>query len=751
MLDFPRWKIASIIGLLAVLCALAIPSFLPESVTNRWPVHPRINLGLDLAGGSYLLLEADTADLANTRIETMRDQVATEMRRGTPPIQIGDISTRNGQLSFLLRDPSQVDAARERLLTITGGGAGMTGQRQWDISVVDTSRFVLTPTQAGLAQAIQTAMQDATEVVRRRIDELGTREPTIVQQGDNRIVVQVPGLQNPQALKDLLGKTAKLEFKLVDQTANPADLVKGIAPLGSQVLAYPTNPAGIPFIAVKRAAIITGDQLSDARQGFDQQSNAPNINITFNSQGGSRFARVTQENVGKPFAIIIDNKVISAPTIETAILGGSAVITGSYTVQSANEMAIALRSGKLAIGLKVIEESTVRAELGADSIHAGILASAVAVALVVIFMFVTYGRFGLYANLAVIINVFVILGILALLNGTLDAAGHRGLRPDDRHRGRCERADQRTHPRGTTARTQHRPVGRTGLQGSEPDDLRGEHDACDFGPDHARAGLGPGQGLRGRAADRHRDVGVHRGDLHPHAGRAVDPPQQAQDDEHMKLLKLVPDNTNIDFVALRKWAFGLTLLLSVLAVGLVAAKGLNFGVDFKGGLMIEEKFAAAPDLDQVRTTVDKLNYGDAALQQYADPTIVSIRLPVQQSADEGATNAVVKNVEATLAKAFPGATFTRYSTVSGKVSGELERKGILAVALAVLGIGLFAIFRFEWQFGVSTVVAIVHDLLMTLGFFALFRFEFDLNIVAAGPDDHRLFDQRQDRDRRPHP
>ena len=422
MLDFPRWKIASIIGFLAILCALAIPSFLPESVTNRWPVHPRINLGLDLAGGSYLLLEADTADLANTRIETMRDQVSTEMRRGTPPIQIGDISTRNGQLSFLLRDPSQVDAARERLLTITGGGAGMTGQRQWDISVVDTSRFVLTPTQAGLTQAIQTAMQDATEVVRRRIDELGTREPTIVQQGDNRIVVQVPGLQNPQALKDLLGKTAKLEFKLVDQTANPADLAKGIAPLGSQIL--PLQQGGL--IAVKRAAIITGDQLSDARQGFDQQSNAPNINITFNSQGGSRFARVTQENVGKPFAIIIDNKVISAPTIETAILGGSAVITGSYTVQSANEMAIALRSGKLAIGLKVIEESTVRAELGADSIRAGILASGVAVALVVAFMFMTYGRFGAYANLAVVINVFVILGVLALLNGTLTLPGIAG-------------------------------------------------------------------------------------------------------------------------------------------------------------------------------------------------------------------------------------------------------------------------------------------------------------------------------------
>ena len=199
----------------------------------------------------------------------------------------------------------------------------------------------------------------------------------------------------------------------------------------------------------------------------------------------------------------------------------------------------------------------------------------------------------------------------------------------------------------------------------------------------------------------------------------------------MRLLKLVPDNTNIDFVRLRGWAFGLTLALSLACIALVGARGLNFGVDFVGGLMIEEKFATAPDLDKVRTVVDQLGVGQAALQQYGDPTIIAIRLPVQQGADEGATNAVVKRVELAIGQAFPGATFSRYSTVSGKVSDELIQRGVLAVVLAVLGIGLFAIFRFEWQFGVSTIVAIVHDLLMTLGFFALFQFEFDLNIVAA--------------------
>jgi preprotein translocase subunit SecF len=199
----------------------------------------------------------------------------------------------------------------------------------------------------------------------------------------------------------------------------------------------------------------------------------------------------------------------------------------------------------------------------------------------------------------------------------------------------------------------------------------------------------------------------------------------------MKLLKLVPDDTNIDFVRLRGWAFGLTLLLSVLAIGITFAKGLNFGVDFEGGLMIEERFASPPDLDKLRQVVGAQGLGEASIQQFGDAKTLTIRLPVQQGADEGATNAAVKKVETAVAQAFPGATFSRYSTISGKVSGELIRNGILAVVLSVLGIGLFAIVRFEWQFGVSTIAAIVHDLIMTLGFFALTQFEFDLNIVAA--------------------
>ena len=426
MLDFPRWKVLWILFVLAVGVGLAIPSLIPETTIDQLGLQkmPRINLGLDLSGGSRLLLEAETSDIAKQRLQQMEESVRTEMRRQSPQIDIGDISTAGGRLSFFVRDVARLDAAVERIRTLTQP-VGLGGQRDWNVQVVDSSRIVLTPTTSGLSTATNSAMDVATEIVRKRIDELGTREPSIVRQGANRIDVQVPGLKNPEALKALLGKTAKLEFKLVDLTADPAQVAQGIAPAGSQVLPF-NDPADGRGIAVQRRVMISGDQLIDAQQGYDQQNNRPVVNIRFDSQGGRKFARTTQENVGKPFAIILDGKVLSAPRINEPILGGSAQISGNFTVDSANQLAIALRSGKLPVPLKVIEERTVGPQLGADSIRAGVTASAIAAVAVIVFMLVTYGRFGVYANIAVVINIFVILGVMALFNGTLTLPGIAG-------------------------------------------------------------------------------------------------------------------------------------------------------------------------------------------------------------------------------------------------------------------------------------------------------------------------------------
>jgi preprotein translocase subunit SecD len=424
MLEFPKWKVWLIGIVIAIGVLLSIPSLIAgtpySGVWPKWLPQYKINLGLDLAGGSHLLLEADAQDALKTRLQAKEDEVATELRRD-PSIDIGDISTAGGRLSFLVRDPTKVDAAVERLRRLSQPVA-LTGNRDWDVQVVDSTRIVLTPTPAGTNQALKDAMGVARDVVRRRIDPGGTKEITVVTEGGNRILVEVPGVEDPEELKKLIGQTARLEFKLVDQSADPQAVQQGRAPPGSQVLPMAD---GSGMIAVKRRVMVSGDQLTKASQGFDQDGR-PDINITFNTAGARRFGRATQENVNKPFAIILDDKVLSAPNINEPILGGNAQITGNFTVQSAHDLAVSLASGKLPVKLNVIEERTVSAELGQDSIHKGAIASIVSVLAVVIFMLVTYGRFGVYANIALIVNAFLILGIMAMFNATLTLPGIAG-------------------------------------------------------------------------------------------------------------------------------------------------------------------------------------------------------------------------------------------------------------------------------------------------------------------------------------
>ncbi|HMS21967.1 protein translocase subunit SecD [uncultured Sphingorhabdus sp.] len=426
MLDFPRWRVVMLNALIVLSILVAIPSFLPKAWLDRIPdgvPKETISLGLDLAGGSHILLEADTAQLARDRLESLEDSVRTAMRRAEPRISIDNVSRTGGKLSFVVPDSAQIDAAREALLPIT---ANSTGGRDWTIEVTDGNRITLSPSGTGNTTVLDQAMNSAKDVIDRRINALGTLEPTIIRQGADRIVVQVPGLQDPQALKDLIGKTAKLEFKLVDEGADPEQTAQGKARVGSQVLPYPDNPTGIPYIAVRRLGGIAGDRLTGAQQSFDSQDNQPVVNIQFDGEGGQRFARMTQQNTGKLFAIILDGQVISAPRINEPILGGSSQISGSFTVESANQLAIALNSGALPVDLKVVEERSVGPDLGADSIKSGVLAALIGTAGVLLWMVLSYGRFGVYASFALIINVAMILAVMGLFNATLTLPGIAG-------------------------------------------------------------------------------------------------------------------------------------------------------------------------------------------------------------------------------------------------------------------------------------------------------------------------------------
>ena len=440
MLEFPRWKVWLIGLVIAAGVLFSIPSLIAGTPLAfswpKWLPQYRISLGLDLAGGSHLLLEADARDAQKQRLQAMEDSVSTELRRD-PRIDVGDISTADGRVSFMVRDPTKVDAAVERLRTLTQP-LGLTGNRDWDVQVIDSTRVVLIPTNSGSLRAMKDAMNVARDVVRRRIDPSGTREITVVTEGSNRILVEVPGVDNPDQLKRLIGQTARLEFKLVDLDANVADVGQGRAPPGSEVLDYPDATPGLPFvayptaagqlpkIAVKRRVMVSGDQITRAKQGFDQQSNAPIVQITFDNNGAHRFGRVTQDNVNKPFAIILDNHVLSAPNINEPILGGQAQITGNFTVQSANDLAVSLASGKLPVKLIPIEERSIGPDLGKDSIHKGAIASVIGTLGVILFMLITYGRFGVYATIALIVNAFLILACLALFGSALTLPGIAG-------------------------------------------------------------------------------------------------------------------------------------------------------------------------------------------------------------------------------------------------------------------------------------------------------------------------------------
>jgi preprotein translocase subunit SecD len=425
MLEFPLWKKLWLWGLTLAASVLALPSLVNVAGLD-WPAalpNPQVNLGLDLAGGSHLLLEAKADDVRVQRLENMEENTRQLMRNAEPRIRIGDVSTGDGRLSFMLENAADIDRARG-LIEPTMQGASTT--REWELSVVDGQRVVLEQTNAGVNQAIDDAMNSATEVVRRRIDELGTREPTIIRQGDTRIVVQVPGLEDPEALKNLLGQTAQLEFKMVDINALPENVQAGVAPAGSEIFPF---AAGTPqegqFEAVRRLGGIRGDSLTGAQAGVNE-NNQSVVNITFDANGGRKFAELSTENVGKPFAIILDGKVLSTPVFEEPIRGGQARISGSFNPESANNLAISLRSGALPVPLTVVEERTVGPDLGADSIRKGLLAMMIGSFAVVALMVATYGRFGVYATIALVFNVLMLLGIMALGGFTLTLPGIAG-------------------------------------------------------------------------------------------------------------------------------------------------------------------------------------------------------------------------------------------------------------------------------------------------------------------------------------
>ncbi len=351
MLHFSRWK--TVLIWLAVIAGVlfAMPNLLTQSQRDALPgfvPHRPMTLGLDLQGGSYVLLEVDRASLINDRLQSLRDDVQLSLRNAN--VGFANLAERNGGIEFTLRDPSQSDAARTALQNLTSpistsllAGGSVT---ETELTQTEPGGFRLSLTDAGVNYRLSTAVAQSIEVVRRRVDELGTTEPVIQRQGLDRIMVQVPGLQDPARLKALLNQTARLTFRLVDVGNSPDAVKAGQQPLPAGDELLETNDTPPVPVLVQRQVMISGENLTDAQAGFDQQNNQPVVNIRFDSRGAQRFGEVTQQNVGRPFAIVLDDKVLSAPNIREPILGGQAQISGNFTVQSANDLAVLLRRAR---------------------------------------------------------------------------------------------------------------------------------------------------------------------------------------------------------------------------------------------------------------------------------------------------------------------------------------------------------------------------------------------------------------------
>ena len=416
MLYFPKWLVALILAACIAGVALTIPNLFSQQTVERWPSFlPRkqVSLGLDLRGGSYLLYEVDMRSVLTERLNNVIDGLRDAFR--TAHLGYTGLAADNDKIAFTLREPERLEEVGTIVKKVDP-----------DLQMTTAAGAVtLKFNDVALQRVEQQIVDQSIEIVRRRIDETGTKEPTIQREGADRIVLELPGVEDPEFVKRVLGKTAKMTFQLVDE--NVAAVDKSHVPPGDELLPVKDghSPPGAT-IAVQKRVMVSGDTLTDAQATFDQYG-APAVNFKFDTAGGRRFGDATKANVGKRFAIVLDNAVISAPVIREAILGGQGIISGSFTSDSANELALQLRAGALPAPLVALEERTVGPDLGADSIHAGALASIVAVILVVLFMLVFYGLFGLFADIALVFNLCLMMATLSLLGATLTLPGIAGI------------------------------------------------------------------------------------------------------------------------------------------------------------------------------------------------------------------------------------------------------------------------------------------------------------------------------------
>ncbi|MGI6851649.1 protein translocase subunit SecD [Mesorhizobium sp. 1B3] len=720
----PRWVMATY----AIIILAGILAALPNLFTSQqlasmpaWFPKQQVTLGLDLRGGSHLVLEVDAKALKADRLRSLLDEARGVLRRERIAVQSARVV--DDGVNINISDETQRARALEVLKGLTNPVGGGFAAPRPDVEIAATgNRVRLSLTEAGLSDRLDAALQQSLEIVRQRVDQVGVAEPTIQRVGSDRILVQLPGLQDPSKLRELLGSTAKMTFHLLANIPQGEQLPRGVSLL-------PDAKTGQTYPIEDRIAL-DGERLTDARAGFDQRSNEPIVSFRFDSVGARQFADITKENVGRPFAIVLDGKVLSAPVIREPITGGSGQISGSFTVEDTAVLSALLRAGALPAPLTVIEERTVGPDLGGDVIRMGLFTGLAGFGLVVALMVVLYRGWGLIANVALGLNVILTLGVLSVIGATLTLPGIAGIilgigLAVDANILINERIREETR-RGASA-----------------------FEALDHGFKRAYStivdanvtslivtallfmfGSGPVRGfaitmMLGIAISMFTAVTIVKILMIEVVRR-----RKLKTLRIEPLFKIAPEKTSISFMRARFLGIGVSILLSIASIGLFIKPGLNYGIDFMGGIQVEVATSQPADLAQLRERLGALGLGEVALQNIGGDRSVLIRVQ-RQDGGEAAQTAAVERLKAEIAQIDPAATIERSEVVGPKVSGELAWSGVLAVVLASLAMLVYIWWRFEWNFAIGAIATLVLDTTKTVGFFAITGLDFNLTAIAA--------------------
>ena len=714
---------AFVYGLLILIGAVfATPSFLPDSVTEKlpsWYAKQQISLGLDLRGGSQLLLAIDEKALLTQDSQRMADDFSKVLR--SERLAHGRIRVTDRSVAIPLRDEARAQSAAKVLEPLLSSDTSLL--KQYSIEV--QGKEVKIESSVGHRQALlDDAIERSLEVVRRRLDETGLVEPSIMRQGSDSILVQMPGVEDPSSIRELLGTTAQMSFHWVADSRSEGGRM--------QVEMLNRDPdAPVQQMTLERELAMKGEHIRDAQMGFNQESSEPVVNFRLDRSGAKIFAELTRANVGRALAIVLDDKIVTAPVIRSVIAGGQGEISGAFTTQEASQVALLLRSGALPAPLAVVEERTIGPDLGSDAIEMGLSTGILGFGLVVIFIIIVYGRWGFVASLALFINLVITFGVLSILGATLTLPGIAGLILSV---GMAVDANILINER-------IREESRNG---------RSPKTALSLGFDNAYRtivdanvttlvavsllfmfGTGPVRGFAvtiaiGLMTSMFTAVAVTRLIMEWRLKRK---PRAFKD---LPLHRFIQSFTNEPLNILKGRVAGLTTsaVLSVGSIVLLFTMGLNYGIDFEGGTILEAHIPNTQTED-VRHHLQDNGLDNVSLQELGQPGQYLLRFSMAKELPPEAANEYANEVKEKLTVVWPDAKFPRTEMVGSKVSGEFADLTILAMLLAGLGMLLYLWMRFESHFALAATITIMLDLTKTIGFFALAGVEFNLTAVAT--------------------